>query len=999
MALAAVVFGGILSALTLPVDQLPEIIYPRLSIETKYPGMNAEDIRAIITIPVEDAVSPVKGLERIRSVSRDGESIITLDFHWGVNTANAAALVREAVDTVYPNLPEGVIKPVVLSGEQDEVHAIISVSSRGNNAVIERNFCEYELKARLRRINGIGSVVLSGGEKHEIKIEIDIQRAMKQGLSAVRLAQILAYDTAEIPAGSAQEGETELVVLSSGKPDNIDELSQIIISSASNPLYLKDIASLRESPEKKKSFFIYKSKEQTTLELYRRSGADPIRLSSDIRKVIKETSEYFARDMEIEIVYDASPVIVNSLRDLAISMLAGAASVSIVLFLFIRNIRCSLLAAVSLPVSGAVAMIVLYIFGKSLNNMSLSGLALGIGLVSDTSLITLDVLCRKFSHYMSKPQAEHIGEAAASLSTSSFSGTATTAVVFIPVIFLPGPLGMLFGDLSISLVASVISGWGYAQFALPVLFRLFFKTNTIVYAHFKMDTSYRKTLRIFMRNMKYCVVAVVLLSVVGFIFLINRPAMFVPEYVSNEIILKMNYPTGTRLEIAAKECTKIISQIENLSFIKTVFCRAGSEDEDVMRRASSSYRKETVEFHCFIKSNIKHDAALFEIKKTLKDLNVNTEYIIEYPQNNMERLLGLSSMSTLAVHGNNVNSGSDLESVAFLNAENIKKSALPVHITTNIKPVERKTEIKITPFRDISALTGVTAMQIAQAASSISDGVMAGSLEIDGRPVNIRVLGNDFSATAAPESRLGGIPVLQNGDSPVFLRSVAEIRRVEAFQSLMRLDRTDVLYIELETSTKIRNILPKIIDRFTKGKNNISRLDDSAFSRYKVSLIITIVLVIALLYMTMASQFESFILPFIFMLIIPFSIAGAGPLLAITDSALDSGSVLAIIVLLGLVVNNSIVLYETIEQKMSNGLNIVCAVYSAAAERFHPILASSITSIIVLFPLLFNQFESGATQKSMASAMIGGCTAAVLITLFCMPQIYILFIRKRSRLK
>jgi multidrug efflux pump subunit AcrB len=994
MALSAVMMGGIISALNLPIDYLPEIISPHLSIETKYPGMGAEDIRAIITIPVEDAVSPVKGLERIKSVSRDGESIIMLDFRWGVNPASAAALVREAVDAVYPNLPEGVIKPVVLSGDRSEVHAVISVSSRTGNAVTERDFCEYELKARLRRIDGIGSVILSGGGKNEIKVEIDVRRAMRQGLSTIQLAQILAYDTAEIPAGSAREGETELVVISSGEPENIEELSQIIIAGDSKPLYLNNIASLREAPEKKKSLFIYDSKEQTALEIYRRPGADPIRLSGDIKKTVKEASDYFARDMEIQIVYDASPSIMNSLRDLAVSMLLGAVAVTIVLFLFIRSARYSVLAAISLPVSAASALLVLSAFGKSLNSMSLSGMALGIGLVSDTSLVTLDVLCRKFSQCAARPKAETIGSVTASLSNSSFSGTATTVVVFVPVLFLPGPLGALFGDLSISLVASVITGWGYAQFALPVLFYLFFQLNKITHTQFRLDKFYRRTLCAAMRKQKYPVAAVLSLGIAGFTLLLGRPATFISSGGSDEIILKINYPTGTRLESVANECINIINRLEKLSFIENVFCKAGSEDEDVVRRADSSYRKETVEFHCFVKPGSGRDSMPASIRKEIEGMNVKDGYVVEYPQDKTERLLGLSPVSTLAVRENGGNKRSDLEDAALRNVEKIKKAASPALITANIKPIEKKTEIRLVPFRDVSALTGITTMQIAQAASSVSDGVLAGRLEIEGRPINIRVLGESADDKKPSKLRLEEIPVTQNNDSPVFLGSVAEIKRMEAPQSLVRLDRSDVLYIELASSAAPKNHLPKLMDEFISNEKNISRIDDSVFSRYKISIIITLILVIVLLYMTMAAQFESFALPLVFMLIIPFSIAGAGPVLALTGSALDSGSVLAIIVLLGLVVNNGIILYETLEQKITNGARHAHAVYSAAVERFHPILASSITSIIVLFPLLAN--SQGATQKSMAAAMIGGCTAALLLTLLLMPQVYLLFMKIKA---
>jgi multidrug efflux pump subunit AcrB len=496
MILGAVFLGAGFSLSTLPLEKLPEISYPRVTVETLYPGMGASEIRSIITIPVEDALSSVKGLESMRSVSRDGSSLIVLDFRWGLDANAASALVREAIDAVYPSLPEGVSKPTVAPGDpKAEPHAVIAVCSRSGDQVFARNLAEYELRSRLRRIEGAGSIILCGGEKPELKLYLDIRKAAAQGFGVSAFSQLLASETADIPAGSAREGREELVVISSGKPGSEEELAALSLPAAQGPISLKSIAELKESNARPESVFIFDGKLQSGLEIYRRPGADPVRLSRDIRKTVEEAMADFSRDVEISIVTDSSKSIVRSVHDLGISALLGAAAVILTLIFFIRRIRYSLLTAFSIPVSAAASCIALALLNKSLNSMSLAGLTLGIGLVSDTAVITLDMLHRNFSGkggkkwdgkasaYDRKLQTpdDFIGEIAsctAQVSASSFGSTLTTAVVFVPIIFLPGPLGSLFADLSIALTVSIGAGWCYAQFVLPTLFRIFYKKES-----------------------------------------------------------------------------------------------------------------------------------------------------------------------------------------------------------------------------------------------------------------------------------------------------------------------------------------------------------------------------------------------------------------------------------------------------------------------------------------------------------------------------------------
>ncbi|MDR0388705.1 MAG: efflux RND transporter permease subunit, partial [Spirochaetaceae bacterium] len=471
MGVLALFLGAFLALLSLPLEKLPPLSYPRVTVETAYPGMAASDIRSIVSIPLEDALSSVKGLERMRSVSRDGASLIILDFRWGLDPNTASLEVREIIDGIYPVLPEGTEKPLVLPGDsREEAHAVVAVRAKNGDQVFARRLAEYELKARFRRIEGLSRAVLSGGDVPELSVELDLNRLPGQGPAAV--AEILARELADIPGGSAREGSQELVIISRGKPESPEELGSLVLPGINGPLYTADISRTTIKPERKKSIFIYNNEEQVCLELFRREGADPVRLSRDILRTVEEAGKLFARDAEIQVVYDGAAEITGAMTGFFKAALLGIVSVGGILALFMRRVRYCLLAGFSIPFSAAAVLAVLAASGRSLNGMSLSGLTMGIGLVSDVSVIVLDLLHRSLGKDF--PGADETAGLVSSVSLSSFAGTLTTIVVFLPVFFLPGPLGALYGDLSLSLIVSVSSGWVYSQFILPPLYRFCF---------------------------------------------------------------------------------------------------------------------------------------------------------------------------------------------------------------------------------------------------------------------------------------------------------------------------------------------------------------------------------------------------------------------------------------------------------------------------------------------------------------------------------------------
>jgi len=994
MILAALIFAAVFSLFTLPVNRLPSFSTPKVTVETLYQGMAANEVRSMVTIPLEDGLSPIKGLERIKSVSRDNRSLISLDFRWGTDTMSASVLVREAIDAVYPGLPEGVNKPTVTAADMgNEAHAVIAVSSHNGNGEFARKLAEYEMQARLRRIDGVGSVVLIGGEIKEERLSLDVRRLSALGIAPSEFANLVARETADIPAGNAREGNMELVVVSSGKPDSVSSLSQIILpANGGGSFKIEDTAEITNSAARRESIFIHNGKEAAGLEIYRRPGSDPLRLSREIKKTLDEANSLFSRDAKIELVTDSSSSLISGVTGLLISAALGVTAVVTVLLLFIRRIKYSLLAALSIPVSAAAGICVLSVMGKSLNGMSLGGLAMGIGLVSDISVIIIDLLHQAFGERETAPVPEEIGNKAASISGSNIASTITTALVFIPIIMLPGPLGGLFGDIAIALVTSVAAGWLYAQFFLPSLYSMFFgnpltanknrliKTNS-VFTNGSLEKKYYFLLSIVLRNSGKFLAVTAGLSVLGFFTLLTRPAVFINPDEAEEVQVSIICPQGTLLDSMTNN--NVLSKISSrLPFVKTVYGIAGAEEADVIRRADIDYKKEELILHCILEKGYKPQKALDEIKKLLEN---SDEYSCTayFPKDRIEVLLGLSAERTFVIKGKDRE-----ELLGRINlAQNEFDSA---STAVNFRPRGKRPEIRIYPNREAAAYLSIPSSQIAETLFVLNEGVVTTKLEIDGKPLNVRVTG-ERNIRNDPVQRLEQIPLKTGQGKIVYLGSVVKIEQKEAEASLARLDRTDVIYADISAGKEIPSVVKKLSARFSW----FTGADESVFSRYKNSLLFYVILVLVLLYMTMGAQFESFLLPLVLMLSIPFSLAGAGPALIISGSKIDSGAVLGLTALFGLVVNNSLILFEISEQKIQTGFPVTDAVCRGASERLQAILITTTTTVFALLPLIFSPL--GNSQKSMAAAMLGGLTVSTLLSLFAIPSVLIRYFKWKIR--
>ena len=1011
MLILAMFIGAFHSINVLPLDKLPEIILPKVTVETAYPGMGATEIRRSVTIPLEDALSAVRGLDGIRSVSRDGSSLVILSFRWGTSPARAAALTREAIDTIYPGLPQGVSKPIVISGDpSDKPHAIVAVRSLTGDNNFARNFAEYELRSRLRRLDGAGRVSVSGGNTQEIHVRADNARLAALSLAGNDLAGMIAYETADFPAGSAKEDSRELTVVSSGRPRSEEELAALILSSQSGPLKLADIAGTTKENSPQQSLFIFENMEQTALEVYRRSSANPVRLSRDIKKIVEESSDLFSRDMEIKIVFDSSPSIVSGIKSLLISAVLASLAVILVLTLFMGRLSCSLLAALALPVSISAALIALAATGRSLNSMSLGGLALGIGLVSDVSVIVLDLFSRQHSASREVPSADEAGRLAASVSLSSMAGALTTVVVFLPIIFLPGPLGALFGDLALSMIVSVLAGWFYAQFCLPSLYCfLMTHTQNSDSRHsrdswlIKFGTISKHSEKLYSHFLKKVlrypvpIIGISLLaSLLGFSLLLFRPMEFIASDAVSEIEVTVDFPFGTTLEGAVDygiEISKTISQLHGFS---SFYGRMGAEPDDTSLRADPDYRRERLLFRCFVKNPGKGEDTITMVRTALDGFSSSAisnapAISVAASGDRGNAILGLSPVLTLAVKGN---TPEEAYAMAEEAAAALKREAGSSLNSFSLRPSGTRPQLRLVPRREQLASLGLSLSQVAASVYAASEGVITGNIEIEGRPVDIRVSGSVYGNDPAllKNLLLPASSARNRNNSTVFLSSLVDIEWVEAETALARLDRSDVIYLDIFPTVAEEKNIRAFLNRIS---NHISRADESVFTRYRSALIATLILVLILLYLTLGAQFESFLLPLILMLAVPFSLAGAGPALFLSGSSMDSGAVLGLVALFGLSVNNGIVLYEISANKIRRNVSHKMAVYSGSVERFRPVLLTTLTTIFALLPLVLSPL--GNSQRSMAFTMLGGIVAAGFLAFFALPPVFIRYLGYKGR--
>jgi multidrug efflux pump subunit AcrB len=990
MIFAGAVILGAVAALALGTELLPELSIPKLIVSTSYRGLPTEEIRRLLTIPLEDRLASVKGVKRITSVSRDGLSLITLEFHWGEDVLAAAVKTREAVDSAYPSLPSEAEKPQVLPVDPGAVPvAIVGVRSREGDLVFARKMAEREVKTRLQRIEGVGSIVLAGGAVEEICLEVDQERSANLGLGIADIAGIVAEGNYDYPVGSITEGGLEYIVKTSGALPSPEALGALRLPGDKSSLRVSDLAAIERRRRERDSVFLVDGREAVGLSVMKRKGYSPGRVAGGIEAEVGRLREDYGADLEIDIVYDGSRFIGESIRNLLLSTLLGAAVAFVVLVAFLKDLRTAGMLMLSIPVASALTFLALRAFGRTINVMSLGGLALGVGMIVDNSVVVLENLKRRHASGR-EVDAEGVYEYTAELAGSNIGSTITSVIVFLPIIFVPGLVGALFTDLSLSVIFAQIASFLISITLMPVLFLLTYRGRRLGGASRPqplargfgrlLGSALRKPWRVF--------VALALSTAAGGACLPFLPFDFMPPQDNGELDVRLIMPYGTEIEraaLAAREACGILLAIPD---VERVYARVGAEPDDAQFFADPEERRESVRIRAIAKSSRSRPTALIAKEAESKLVLEGVQARVVLPGSIIEPLIGLGGGGKRIVASGE--SPAQARERASELVERMKRGVPGLDVA--LVPAGTRPEFRVTPDRASLARSGLSLADLAGALHNAVAGTYPSRMVMEGRDVDIRVRARPSQVSRGSE--LPGIAIARADGPPLRVSDFSAIGEADEVPVLYRRDRSDSVIVVVSDDGR-RGAALRRLNSFSKGSDWLESLEGSALAESLGSIAIVFALVLALLYLALGAQFESFLLPALLLVALPLSFSGISIALALGGKSLSYDALLGIVVLFGVAVNNSILLYETYSERRERGIPTVAAVFGGTVERFQPIMITVLTTVLALLPVAIDPWKTSA-QSGMAVAIIGGLAASTSLTLFVVPLLFIVYFHAKE---
>lgn len=989
---------GFVSLGLLPIDLYPKMDIPVAIVSVSYSGVGPEEIETLVTKPLEKSVATVSNLKKVTSFSREGTSIIVVEFEYGTDMDFATLQMREKVDLVKGALPDDASSPMVLKIDPN-AQAIINlgVSSDMDLAKLQ-SLVEDDLQSRFERIEGVASVDISGGDKNEVSIKVDQEKLSGYNLSLNQIKNTLRSENLNLPGGNVNKGDKEILVRTVGEFKNIDEIKNIPISlRTGQTIKLSDIAKVELGYQDKDTLSRVNGKNSIGVSITKQSSANTVKVAE---KILKEVDNISAEYSQIDIIVgtDQSEFINKSISNVTSNAIIGGLLSVIILFLFLRNIRSTFIVGIAIPISIIATFALMYFGGLTINLISLGGLALGIGMLVDNSIVVLENIYRHREEGKSSFEAAIIG--AKEVTMAVFASTMTTIAVFLPIVFVKGFTAIIFKQLSFTVVFSLIASLIIAITVVPMLSSKILKVGEPKKKEFKfiekildvftktiekLSSAYGKLLDYVLHHRKTTVFVAILIFVSSIALVGAVGGEFFPAEDEGSFTVTIETPFGTTLEESdriTKDVEKIVNDIpEKDKVFSTV---GGSSGFSTSASNSSSVNVVLVK-----QKERKRDTAqvVNEVRKKVESIPGAKITISE-----SSSMGGGGSSAAIAIQIK----GDDLETLKTIGSdfEKILKQ-IPGTAEVTSDTEEGNPEARINLNRDVASFYGITANDVANTIKSSIDGSKATTFKVDGDEIDVNVSLGDSVKNSIEDVKqiqitsqtgktvpLGQIADIEYGNAPTQIARIDQTRTVTVSSQLDGRDLksvTDDIKKELENY----NLPSGYTYTFTGQQQDMAE----AFSSLALALLLSIVIV----YMVLASQFESLIHPFTVMLSVPFALSGGFIGLFITGRSLSVPALIGVIMLSGIVVNNAIVLVDYINQLRESGMDRKEAIIKAGFTRFRPILMTTLTTVLGLIPLALGIGEGASTQAPMATVVIGGLTLSTVLTLAFIPVVYSIF--------
>jgi len=1003
-----VVLLGAISLTRLPVDLMPDVSFPSITVRVSYQGVGPLEMEELITRPIEQAVSAVAGLDQVNSTSSEGNSTVRLNFTWGTDLNEAADEVRSRIDRVRGRLPEDADPPTIFKFDSTSF-PIMGVGVEGNfDPVTLREMAQNDLSPRLERVAGVAAVSVDGGLRRQIRVDLSREKITALNLSVDRVVNILRTENQNIPLGEVFEADRMYLLRSPGQFTNIDEIRNLVVLTQNGvPVYLRDIAEVRDSTEDRRSFTRINGNPGIRMRVTKQSGTNTVQIAEGVRAEIARINREIP-GVTLQVLDDQSIYIQRSISSVQEHALIGSLLVILVIFAFLRDIRSTIIICTSIPISVVGTFALLYFGGYTLNTLTFGGLALGIGMIVDAAIVVLENTYRHLE--MGKDGMTAAIDGAEEVWSAILASTLTHIAVFVPMLFLTGVSSIMFGQLAAVVSFSLAMSLFVAVTIVPVLcsrllrlappaesrrgpLGVLFRWSERALAG--LDTLYARTLHaslhhrptVFGVGLAMFVAAIVLLGRVGF--------ELQPTTDEGEVTVDAELAVGTRIETTEDVLIRLEETIRQSTpeAVMLITQAGGGGGMGGFGNSSTNRGNITVRLTPKDQRARASDAIAMDLRRQLSGLpGVIIRTRASGGQMMMMRGGGGGDGSRLSVEIR----GHELDQAKTV-AQDLKAilDTTPGIADARLGRDEGRPELAVNVDRDKAAVLGMTVTGVANTIRTNIAGTQAAMFREAGNeyPIMVRLRESDRDEI----SSVGDVLLSTPGGRVLPAKNVMVVNRDTGPTQIDRKNQERITRVnsevEVTLSEAVGNVQARLPELNIPKDFEVSfgqEVEDQARSFRELQLVL--ILAIVLVYTVMASQYESLRDPFIIMFSIPLAAIGVVGSLLLTNTPFSMQAYIGVIMLAGIVVSNAILLVDYANTlRRRDKLPIRQAIEQAGHHRLRPILMTSICTALGLVPMALGIGEGAELQAPLARVVIGGLLTSTLITLVFVPAMYTLF--------
>lgn len=997
-----VFLAGIVSYLNLDQALMPNVDLPIAVVYTTYVGAAPEEIENLIAEPLEESLSSIANVDTITSVSASNVSMVLVQFVDGTDIDMAAVDMRENLDLIKSSLPDSAGEPTVIKMDMNAIPIQLGVKAENLDLNALNDMLEDNVVNRLERIEGVASVGLSGGLEREVRVTVDPGKLAGYGLTTSTLSALLTAENMNLPSGSLAQGDTTVSIRTIGEFTSIEEIKTMPIPTSSGAvIHLSDVATVEEVEADRDSFTYINGEKGILISVDKQSTANLVEVSDALQEEIEDLQKDYP-ELEIVMLTNTAEYIEMSLSNITETAFLAAVIAFFILLLFLKNAVTSAIIAVSIPTSIMATFALMYVTDINMNMISMGGVAIGIGMLVDNSIVVLDNIYQYYERGYSAREAAEIG--AKEVSMAITASTLTTIAVFVPLALTGGTTGAMMKNLSFTIVFALTASIVVALTFVPMACALLLKreTKTIVWKNIKflafldhwdaaidmLSRKYEKLLKWALRHRKQTIITVVVVFILSLGCIPLAGMDFMASMDQGTVNVTVELPNGTDLDTTEETTLEVLYRLQDISEAETIYANVGSG----MMSAGTNSSSITVNLVDKEDRKRSTDEICEEIKAMLADIP-GAEISVSASDAAMGSLA--SADVTMNVYGYDSATLVDVE-------QDLVEMLSGVEGLSDVEGSTGETvpEAKVTIDRGKASQYGITTASVAGALSTAISGSTATEYKVDGTEIDVVIRYDTEKMNYLTD--LKDLTVTSGYGTQIPLGDIATISMDETATSIMRENQKNYITISASAKDISGSEAQKLVEAAmadfelpegcTYEFGGMMEMMNDSFS----SLLTALVVAVLLVYMIMASQFESLRYPFIVMFSMPLAITGAIFGLLITGNTITMPAMMGFVMLVGMVVNNGIVLVDAANQLMDGGMNAYDALTTAGPRRLRPILMTTLTTVLGMVPMALARSEGSEMMQALAIAVIFGLTLSTVVTLLFIPVLY-MWMNERKR--